>query len=179
MPVTWYIIPIVDGPYSRANPRRPEYVGSIRCNWVGHPLEFKNRYVCKVNTTEAKHALLAAGQGVLSLPRVVLTTLVRNLPPAKRAKIKNFLSNIELPDYEDTETLKRLLQRIVLSCILHLPNVSLETQLRDLPPAVQQRGAFILNKWGIPFAGSDTVRDILVRIRDILCDLSNLYVDEF
>ena len=77
MPVAYYIIPMVAGPYSRGNGQRPDYVDEIRCNWTGHNIDDYGIYLCKVNTTDAKHTDLASRTGVRQLPR---SELVMFLP---------------------------------------------------------------------------------------------------
>lgn len=179
MPIAYYLIPIVEGPYSRENPQRPKYVSVIRCNWVGQCLPLlKNHYLCKVNTTETKHAALQAEIGVRLLPRYPLLTLVGNLPAGAIQQIHAALTWLALPYYAD-ETLRHLIQRIVVSGLFGLPNVGRDTLLRDLPLAVRQRGGALLDKWNIPYTGNDTVLEVLQHCRDIFWNPDHQFVEQF
>ena len=67
MPIGYYLIPMVDPPYSRENKQRPQYVDEIRCNWSGHNVDELGCYICLVNTTPAKHGDLSSRAGVIRL----------------------------------------------------------------------------------------------------------------
>lgn len=113
MPVRFYVIPMEPGPYSRANPQRPQFLDAIQANWSGYPLFAWSRYLCQVNTTSAKHAMLDAQVGVISLPgHVELDTLVGNLPLVMRNRIQTFLANVGLA-YDVGETVEALIRRVI------------------------------------------------------------------
>lgn len=173
-----YLIPMVAGPYSRDNKQRPDYVDEIQCNWVGHNIDYYSYYICMVNTTEAKHADLASRAGVKQLPRKVLSKLVGNLPAGVITQIQAILTQLDLPYYAD-ETLKELIQRVLVSGLFHLPNVSRDTLLRDLPQEVQDRGGALLDKWGIPYSGTDTVAQVIARCRDMFWHPENVNVEYY
>jgi hypothetical protein len=172
MPVAHYIIPTVEGPYSRKNPQRPKYVRELRANWVGNASG--DFYLCAINTTKGKHELLAAYPDVQQLPQAPLEkTQIGNLPVVEKGKIQAALEQLDLPHYED-ETLKACFQRMVISGWLDLPNVDRDTPLAELPRTVQTN----LNKLSIYPEKGATIRDVLDRHGDRLCPVDKWYVEE-
>ena len=68
MTIGFYVIPMETGPHSRGTGQRPMYLDALRANWSGCPMFARNRFLCQVNTTAAKHTLLDAQAGVIGLP---------------------------------------------------------------------------------------------------------------
>ena len=113
MPISFYVVPMEPGPYSRSNGQRPMYLDALQANWSGYPMFARNRYLCQVNTTAAKHTLLDAQAGVIGLPEAVeLDMMVGDLSLLKRNRIEAFLTNIGLT-YDPAETVESLLRRII------------------------------------------------------------------
>lgn len=178
MPEAYYFIPMVSGPYNRSNPQRPDYVDEIRANWVGHNVDSLGYYVCKVNTTEAKHADLASRAGVLQLPRgYTVNTRLSSLPPAARNAISNWCNQRDIP-YDD-ETLEELLMRVVQSGIFVLGNVSLLTEFSILTTEQQNKITEFCIKWGIALPnGNESVRQIVNRSGLVSWNPSRVWVEE-
>jgi hypothetical protein len=160
MPIAYYIIPMVPGPYSRENPQDPAYVFEIRCNWTGHNIDQFGVFVCKVNTTPAKHADLESRPGVWKFPEDGLNTVISTLHAATRNRISNKLGQIGLPYYED-ETLKDLIQRVIVAGVLEWGNADRYTTLDDMPGNSQARTSNIFSKWGWAYNGTDTLEQLL------------------
>ena len=161
MPEAYYIIPMVAGPYSRTNPQRPMYVDEIRCNWTGHNVDELGIYVCKVNTTEAKHTDLSGRAGVRQLPReYTWDTLIADMHPAARNFVRNFLLDHGLPQAAPDETIGDVLMRVINSGLFSLGNAPLELQFQYLTQAQQNKISALYNKWGIAYTPTDTVKDL-------------------
>ena len=180
MPVAYYIIPMVAGPYSRANPQRPDYVGEIRCNWTGHNVDDLGVYICKVNTTDAKHADLASRQGVRQLPRsVTWDTVISTLTAPQRNAISNWCNSKNIP-YDASETVGQLLVRIINSGLFGLGNTALTTQFQNLTQAQKDKIVALCAKWGQAQPGAtETVRQVTNRLGPIFWPGSELIVSEF
>jgi hypothetical protein len=174
----FYIIPMTTVVEGSRTIQKPDFVDALQCNWTGHNLDHYNVYICMVNTTEAKHTQLAAQTGVRQLPRVKLSRLVSSMPAGVISKIQTVLTNLDLPYYAD-ESLKQLMQRILVSGLFEIPNISLDTLLRDLPQAVQTRGAAFMDKWGVSYSGTDTVGQIIARCRDVFWNPDTVDVEEY
>jgi len=109
MTIRFYVIPMETGPHSTG----PMYLDALRANWSGYPMFARNRYLCQVNTTAAKHTLLDAQAGVIGLPEAVeLDMLVGDLSLLKRNRVEAFLTNIGVA-YDPTETVEALIRRII------------------------------------------------------------------
>ena len=80
MPIRWYLIPEEPPPWTRGKGQRPQHCDDIRCNWVGHPIPYKNYWIVKVNSTAAKHLDLQGRSGVFALPDSPLDTTITELP---------------------------------------------------------------------------------------------------
>lgn len=183
MPVAYYIIPMVAGPYSWENKQRPMYVNEIQCNWTGHNVDELGVYVCKVNTTEAKHTDLAGRTGVRQLPRNAnWDTVISTLPPAARNVLSNWCNAHDIP-YEATETIGELLMRIINSGLFSIRNVALGTQYQNLTQAQKDRIAGLCQKWGETAPGAtETVRQISNRLGPVFWpgnDDDRVWVEEF
>lgn len=183
MPIAYYIIPMVAGPYSRTNKQRPDYVDEIQCNWSGHNVDALGVYVCLVNTTEAKHADLASRASVRQLPRsVTWDTVLSTLPTAARNAILNWCSAHGIP-YDATETVGQLLMRIINSGLLSLGATALTTQHRNLTQAQRDKIAALCQRkeQAIP-SDTETVRQISDRLGRVVWpgnDRTRVNVDEF
>ena len=179
MPVSYYLIPMVAGPYSRINHQRPDYVDEIRCNWTGHNIDSIGMYVCKVNTTLAKHTDLSSRAGVRALPaEYSWDTIISTMQPAARNYISNQICSAFNIDYDDTETLGELLQRVINSDLFDTFGVLNSETFANLSPSQQNRITNLFNKWGIPLAETDTVKDLSKRGGQKWWDAPNLYVEE-
>lgn len=180
MPVRYYIIPVVAGPYNRGNPQRPDYVDEIRCNWTGHNIDSIGMYVCKVNTTDIKHTDLQSRTGVKVLPEpYTWDTVISTMQAAARNYISNQICSAFNIDYDETETLGELLQRVINSDLFDTFGVLNDTEYQSLSPSQQNRIANLFNKWGIPLTGTDTVKELSRRGGQKWWDAPNLYVGEF
>ena len=183
MPIAYYLIPMVAGPYSRTNPQRPMYVDEIACNWSGHNVDALGVYVCKVNTTEAKHTDLAGRSGVRQLPRgYTWDAVLSTLPPAARNAISNWCNAHSIP-YDSSETIGQLLMRVINSGLFDLGSTALTTQYQALSQAQRDKIAGLCQKWGEAVPGnSETVRQISNRLGPVFWpgnDDSKVYVEEF
>jgi len=183
MPVAYYIVPMVTGPYSRTNPQRPQFVDEIACNWSGHNVDALGVYICKVNTTEAKHTDLAGRAGVRQLPRsATWDTVISTLPPAARNAISNWCNGKGIP-YSSAETIGQLLMRIINSGLFALGATALATQYQNLSQAQRDRIAALCQKWGIAQpASTETVRQISDRLGPVFWpgnDDTKVHVGEF
>lgn len=180
MPEAYYIIPMVAGPYSRANPQRPMYVDEIRCNWTGHPVAELGVYVCKVNTTDVKHSDLASRSGVFQLPRgYTWDTPISALPAAARNVIQSWLADHGLP-YDANETIGELLMRIINSGLFSLGAAPLDTQFQNLSQAQKDKILALCTKWKVaPPASTETVREISRRCGQVWWHGPRLSVSEY
>jgi hypothetical protein len=174
---------MVAGPYSRTNAQRPMYVDEIRCNWTGHNADALGVYVCKVNTTELKHADLASRAGVRQMPRgYSWDDVIGDLPPAGRNFISRWCSDHDFP-YDDTETIGQLLMRVVNAGLFALGNTALTTQYQALNQAQRDKIAGLCQKWGEATPGNtETVRQISNRLGPVFWpgnDDERVYVEEF
>lgn len=180
MPEAYYIIPMVAGPYSRTNPQRPDYVDEIRCNWTGHNVDEFGVYICKVNTTEAKHTDLASRSGVRQLPRdYTWDTLISSLPPAARNAINNWLTQRGLPAAASDETIGDVLMRIINSGLFSLGSTPLTTQYKDLTQAQKDKIDALYAKHGLTHTDTDTVKDLSRRGGNRWWNGKDLYVEEY
>jgi hypothetical protein len=183
MPVAYYIIPMTEPPYSRQNPQRPQYVDEIKCNWVGHPVDALGVYICKVNTTEAKHTDLAGRTGVRQLPRSASwDTVISTLPAAARNAISNWCNGKGIP-YAASETIGQLLMRIINSGLFSLGSTALATQYQNLTQTQKDKVTALCAKWSLPQpAATETVRQITDRLGPTFwpgSDETRVHVEEF
>jgi hypothetical protein len=180
MPEAYYIIPIVPPPYSVGHGERPAYVDEIRCNWTGHPAPDLGVYVCKVNTTEAKHAALAASAGVRQLPPgVTWTTIISTLKPAQRTAISNWCNNKGIP-YDSAETIGDLLLRIIASGLFTFGATALTTQFQNLNQTQQDKLTAICRKWGLPDpTNAETIKQLSKRMGQAYWPANHLTVEEY
>jgi hypothetical protein len=183
MTVGYYIIPMTEPPYSHTNPQRPQYVNEIRCNWTGHNVDSLGVYVCKVNTTDAKHTDLASRTGVRQLPRAYTwSTVISTLPLAARNAISNWCSGKGIP-YDATDTIGELLMRIIESGLFDLGATALNTQYQNLSQARKDKIVAICERrgWQVP-AATDTVREMCRRLGRFIWpgdDETQVHVEEF
>jgi len=155
MPVGYYLIPMTSGPYSRANPQRPQYVDEIRCNWTGHNVDLFTLFVCKVNTTAEKHADLSSRAGVFPFPEgvewdTVISTLAANL----RNRIRTKLTQHDIP-YDPSETIGELVMRVINIGLWHDPDTvenvtAVDALFSALPPGQQNKITALCTKWALP-----------------------------
>jgi hypothetical protein len=178
MTVRFYVIPMEPGPYSRANPQRPEYVDAIQCNWSGYPLFQWDRYLVQVNTTPAKHAALDAQAGVIAMPEGVLDDLISTLPLADRNRIQTFLGNIGIPYYTD-ETVADLIQRVIAYAEFNLGNDDRASLLSSLSQAKRDRIAFLMAKHNLTYSEGESIGAVVARARDKMWNPHKTYMDEF
>jgi hypothetical protein len=183
MPEVYYIIPMVAGPYSRENKQRPMYVDDIQCNWTGHNVDELGVYVCLVNTTDAKHALLDSNPGVFSLPREYgWDTVISTMTAQVRNKIRNWLTDAGIP-YDSSETLGQLYQRVVNTSLYSLGSTALTTQFQNLSQGQKDKVNALCDKWGNPRPNTtETVRSITNRTGNTHwpgADRTKVRVDEF
>ena len=165
MPEAFYIIPMVVGPYSPANPQRPMYVDEIKCNWTGHNVDALGVYVCLVNTTDAKHTDLAGRTGVRQLPRAYTwDTVISTLPSAARNLIRNWCTAHNIPS-DTSETIGQLLLRVINSGLFELGNTALTTQYQNLTQTQRDKIVALCQKHGIAQPTStETVRQLSDRL---------------
>jgi hypothetical protein len=174
---------MVAGPYSRENKQRPMYVDEIRCNWTGHNVDELGYYVCKVNTTDAKHTDLASRTGVRQLPRnYTWNTVINTMPLPAQNVIKNWCNDRGIP-YDATETLGELLMRIINSGLFSLGSTALTTQYQNLTQLQKDKITAICQRTGIAVPeATETVRSITNRAGRVTWpgdDSSKVWVDEF
>jgi len=180
MAIGYYIIPMVAGPYSRENPQRPDYVNEIRCNWTGHNVDEMGIYICKVNTTDAKHTDLMSRTGVQRLPaEYTWDTVIADMHVAARNYIANSVcAAFDIP-YDETETIGELLMRVINTGLFSLQGLELDTQFYELPISSQNKILNLCDKWGIPINDTDTIRDITDRAGPHFWDGGKLQVSEY
>lgn len=171
---------MVAGPYSRTNAQRPDYVDQIRCNWTGHNVDALGVYVCKVNTSEAKHTQLAAQPGVVQLPReYTWDTVISTMQAAARNRIRNFATTIGI-DYDTTETIGEFAQRVINSGLWDLGNTVTSVQFQNLTPGQQNKIINLCQKWGLPApTATETVKQLSSRGGKKWWAGNELYVEEF
>jgi len=134
----------------------------------------------KVNTTAAKHALLAASAGVMQFEESIIHTLVANLQAAARNTIRKLLSDLNLAAYAADETVGNVMQRIIVGDIFELPdNVATSTTIGALPTASKAKMYGVLDKWKIPHKDTDTLDATIKGCRDIFWNPDDQYVEEF
>ena len=165
MAEAYYIIPIVAGPYSEENRKRPDYVDEIQCNWTGHNVDALGVYICKVNTTEAKHTDLNGCPGVQQLPReYTWDTVIADMHVAARNYIaNNVCAPMDIP-YDETETIGEFLMRVINTGLFEFGELALNTQFYELPISSQNKIINLCTKWGIPINDTDTLREISDRV---------------
>ena len=180
MPIGYYLIPMVAGPYSRTNPQRPAYVDEIRCNWTGHNVDALGVYVCKVNTTAAKHTDLASRAGVRQLPlSITWETVISSLTPVQRNAISNWCSNHGIP-YDAAETVGDLLMRVINSGLWQLGSTARTAAFATLTAAQQDRIRALCIKWGQPEPqAAETVAALSQRLGAVYWHGPTLPVTEF
>jgi len=179
MPEAYYLIPMSSPPYSRENPQRPLYVDEIRCNWTGHNVDEFGYYVCKVNTTEGKHADLAGRQGVFQLPRGYnWDTPISSLPAPARNVISNWCTNHNIA-YDENETIGEFLMRVINSGLWNIRNISTDTQFQNLTAEQKSRITNFCTKWGIPTPSpTESLKSLSARCGRIWWYAPGLYVPE-
>jgi len=183
MPEAFYIIPMVAGPYSITNQQRPMYVDTIRCNWTGHNVDDLGVYVCKVNTTEAKHTALTGMANVRQLPReYTWDTPLSDLKAQQRNAISNWCSNKGIP-YDETETIGELLMRVINSGVLSLGNTALTTEYQNLTQTQKDKITTVCTRHRLAQPSStETVRQISNRLGIVLWpgnDNTKVHVEEY
>lgn len=178
MPVAYYLVPMEPGPYSRTNKQRPQFMDEIKCNWTGYPLMGFDRYLCKVNTTAAKHADLESRAGVWAFPPDGLNTVISTLHPSERNRIQQALNQLSLPYYND-ETLRNLIQRVIMAIECEWGSADRATELQNMPGNSQARTANLFNKWGIQYQLGDTLEQLLAAGGDTFWNPEALVVQEF
>lgn len=179
MPIGYFIVPMVPGPYSRENPQRPAYLDEIQANWTGHNVDDLGVYVIKVNSTAEKLADLDSRLGVRSLPRdYTWETVIGDLPIVARTFVQNWLTNHDLP-YDATETIGELLQRIINSGLFTLRNVALTATVGSLTTDQRDRIALLCGRWGIEYSDGDTVRQLTDRCGPVFWPGDQLTVEEY
>jgi hypothetical protein len=178
MTIRFYLIPMEAGPYSITNKQRPKYLDALQANWSGYPLFQWNRYLCQVNTTTAKHAVLESNADVVTLPDMDLDTPVSALPLAMRNRVQVFLGNIGIPYYTD-ETVGDLIQRIVVYAEFNLGNDDRALAVSALGQAKRDRIAVLMGKLRIAFAETEDLGTVIARARDKMWDPRQTYVSEF
>jgi hypothetical protein len=180
MPVQYYIIPMVSPPFSRQNPQRPDYVDEIRCNWTGHHVDTLNVYVCKVNTTPAKHTDLASRAGVRQLPAgITWDTVINTLPANQQNALSSWLASRDIP-FDPTETVGELLQRIINTGLFNFGNTPVNTQFVSLTQTQRDTVIAMCNKWGKPVPNNtDTLKQISKHVGSFVWNAPAYAVGEF
>lgn len=176
--ISFYLVPMTQPPYDRVNNQRPEYVNEIQCSWTGYPLDSFGYYVCKVNTTPAKHTDLEGRQGVWRFPPDGLETVINTLHPSERNRISQLCGNIGVPYYSD-ETLRSLLQRVIVTDVLEWGNSDRYTSLDAMPGNSQARTSNLFGKWGLSFTSADTLEQLQAICGDVFWNPDTLMVGEF
>lgn len=180
MPESYYIIPMVAPPYSRENPQRPQFVDEIQCNWTGHNVDSLGVYICKVNTTEAKHTDLAGRAGVRQLPRqYTWDTVISTMQAAARNFIRNWMTDAGLV-YDSSETLGQALMRIINSGLFDIVGVNPNSAFSTLNAGQQQKIVNLCQKWGLTApTASETVKQISSRMGNVYWHGPSLTVPEY
>jgi len=177
MPVSFYVIPMTDPPYDRVNNQRPLYVRETLVAWTGYPLDSFGVYVCKVNTTEAKHTQLEGSQGVWRFPPDGLETVIDTLHPSEKNRISQLCGQIGIPYYSD-ETLKSLIQRVIITDVLEWGNSDRYTTLADMPGNSQARTSNLFGKWGLSYSTANTLEQLQAICGDTFWNPDTLMVPE-
>lgn len=180
MPVGYYIIPAVPGPYSRQNPMRPQYVDEIRCNWTGYPVPSLAIFICKVNSTDVKLADLDSRNGVYALPRgYTWDTPLLSLPAGARVAISNWCANHNIV-YDENETIGELLLRIINSDLFNIFGVPRDATFGSLNSEQKNRILNLFIKHNLaPPSDTETVASISKRGGGTWWNAPLLYVPEF
>jgi hypothetical protein len=176
--ISFYLIPMTEPPYDRVNNQRPEYLNEIQANWTGYPLDSFSYYVCKVNTTLTKHTDLESRQGVWRFPPDGLETIINALHPSEQNRISQLCGNIGIPYYSD-ETLRSLLQRVIVTDVLDWGNNDRYTSLENMPGNSQSRTSNLFGKWGLSYTSTDTLEQLQAICGDTFWNPDTLYVEEF
>jgi hypothetical protein len=184
MPILYYMIPMVAGPYGRTNPQRPQYVDEIACNWSGHNVNTLGVYVCMVNTTAAKHADLASRADVFQLPaQYTWDTVISDMQAAARNYVRNLCNNRLGIDYDATETIGECLMRIINSGLFELADTPVTAQFQSLSANQQAKIVALFQRLGLTIpSATETVKQISQRGGRVVWpgnDRSKVNVDEF
>jgi hypothetical protein len=183
MPEAYYIIPMMAGPYSRDNKQRPDFVDAIQCNWVGHNVDTLGIYICKVNTTEAKHTTLAAQTGVRQMPRAgTWDTVISTLPSAARTAISTWCTSKSIA-YDSTDTIGNFLMRVIQNYLFSLGATAQTIQYQNLTQAQKDKIIALCSKFNLTLpTATETVRAIVRRCGPVVWpgnDATKIYVEEF
>lgn len=181
MPVGYYLIPMVAGPYSRFNKQRPDYVDAIECNWTGHNVDAMGVFVCKVNTTEAKHTDLASRSGVNRIPEpYTWDTVIADMHVAARNYVaNNICAPLNIP-YDETETIGEFLMRVINTDLFSLEDTPVDTEYQNLTSSQQNKVANLLSKWGLqPPINTETVKQLSNRGGNKWWNGDKLVVEEY
>jgi hypothetical protein len=157
---------------------QPKYVAEIKSSWTGYPLTFFGYYVCKVNTTAAKHLDLESRQGVWRFPPSGLETIIDTLHPSEQNRISQLCGIIGIPYYSD-ETLRSLLQRVIVTDVLDWGNSDRYTSLENMPGNSQARTSNLFTKWGLSFVPTNTLEELQNICADTFWNPDKVYVGEF
>jgi hypothetical protein len=116
---------------------------------------------------------------VRQLPRgVTWETVIGSLTAPQRGAISNWCNNKGIP-YDATETVGQFLMRVINSGLFGLGNTALSTQYRNLTQAQRDKISGLCQRWGVPFASTDTVREISDRFGSVAWPGDRLSVKEF
>lgn len=174
---------MVAGPYNRQNPQRPDYVDEIQCNWTGHNVDAYSVYICKVNTTEAKHTDLNSRAGVRQLPRAAnWNTQISTLAQNTQNVISNWCAGKDIP-FDSSDTIGELLVRIIAAGIVGFGNISLATQYQTLSQNMQDKILAIVQRFNLPSPQPTTTVRTMARVLGLALwpgnDEKRVRVDEF
>ena len=176
MTVGYYIIPIAPPPYGPGNGERPLYVDAIRCNWTGQPFRSLGVYICKLNTTDAKHADLEAQTGVRRLPDWNMP--LSDLPPGKLNALANWCAGHDIA-FDATETVGSFILRVVNLLGFGIRGVAGTATVGSLTQTRRDRIANLLAKWGKAYSDTETVSSLLPRCAPGRWRLNECQVEEF
>jgi hypothetical protein len=162
----FYIIPMAPGPYSATNKQRPDYVEAVGClNWHGAPVFAFDVYVCRINTTPARHADLASRAGVRQFPAgVTWDTVISALTNLQQNFVSNVCSQLGIA-FDASETVGGLLSRILFSANLSFGNISTTTQYNALTQIQRDGLAGFAQRWGLqPPGANETIKNMTGRM---------------
>ncbi len=160
MPIAFYLIQMEPGPYSITNKQRPRHLDTIRANWSGYPLFHFGYYLCQVNTTATKHTGLADLPGVFPFGDYTLDTIVGDMFPADRNRLRTLLRGIGMELYTD-ETVEELIHRYICFSEWELTEENRDDLVGDVPANSNALIHGLGNKWGIPTSNIETLRSAM------------------
>lgn len=189
MPVGYYLIPAASGPYDFINQDRPDYIQPQRggtpevpTNWTGHPVYALGYWVCKVNTTEENHTLLASKANVRQLPRnYTWDTVISTMPAAARNAISNWCTQRGIA-YDSTDTIGQFLMRVIVVGICNLGNTTQTTQFQNMTLARRNAITAACQAYEIALpTNTETARSILRRLGPLIWNgnSTDVNVEEF